>query len=83
MKSVYVHLKILKQLFPSKEAEIEKLYENDAVFRDLCNDYTTCLDYQNKFQTDYVESKESLTEIEKLRRDLEKDLNEYLKANHE
>ena len=79
MKSISVQLKILKQLFPLKEAEIEALYEQDETFRELCNDYTSCLDYMNKVLNDFDENKHTLSEIEQLKTELENDLKIYLK----
>jgi hypothetical protein len=79
VNSFEIHLKMLKDLFPSKDMVIEELYRNDAMFRSLCSDYVLCLQFLDKFRNEFSEKMVSMEEYELLKSELETELSNYLK----
>ena len=79
MKSTTEQINIVKGHFPLQKNKIEELYHGNPVFRTLCNDYIYCLEYLDKLRIELVEKMNSVGEYEKVKQDLEGDLNEYFR----
>ena len=79
VKSVEIHLKMLKDQFPMQETLIDDLYQQDAMFRSLCSDYVLCLQFLDKFKNEFSEKMVSMEEYEQLKKDLETELRSYLR----
>ena len=79
MKTVIDQINIVKDHFPLHKNKIEDLYHDDPVFRTLCNDYIYCLEYLEKLRIEFAEKMNSVGEYERVKQDLEGDLNEYFR----
>ena len=69
---------MIEQKFPRQSQRIYQLYEENADFRSLCNDYFTCMQILRKFKRSLVEEGKSVEEYEKVQTELEKELYDFL-----
>jgi len=78
MESVNENLRVIKEKFPAKEENIEKLYIKNDNFRDLCLDYLLCMRHIEKCRTEIDERNAWLLEYGILRKELENDLTQFI-----
>ena len=81
MEAKNFQLELITDRFPKDRDKIVALYYSDEYFRTICEDYYTCLNFLNKFKKEFSDRKGSVEEYEKIRVDLEQELEERIKGN--
>lgn len=71
-------MNVVKNDFPMHAQSIEKLYMENSVFRTLCEEYTSCLQYLVKYKKEASEKSHDLAEFEVLLSDLGKELRGFI-----
>jgi hypothetical protein len=71
-------LKVLSERLPHVQAEVTRLFESDDVFRELCEEYQSCIDAVAHMQSSKAASESLQREYAALRLRLEGELLRYL-----
>ena len=66
--------------FPALSDRIHALYKNDSDFKTLCEDYFFCIDTLHKYRNEFRKKQSAIKEYEVVRKDLEKELQDFLLA---
>ena len=67
-------LKTIKERWPEYKDHILSLYYTDNKFRAICEDYYLCMSHLDKFRKEYSEKQQTIEEYERLRQELEIEL---------
>ena len=78
MESLDAQLRAVKQKFPEQGDRIEQLYEDDEDFRALCADYVLCMRQLVEIEKEFSEKEHSMKEYKNIRRELEKELHDFI-----
>ena len=78
MESLDAQLRAVKQKFPEQGDRIEQLYESDEDFRALCADYVLCMRQLVEIEKEFSEKEHSMKEYKNIRKELEKELHEFI-----
>jgi len=78
MESLDAQLRAVKQKFPEQGDRIEQLYESDEDFRALCADYVLCIRQLVEIEKEFSEKEHSMKEYKIIRKELEKELHEFI-----
>ncbi|HYK44134.1 MAG TPA: hypothetical protein VEV83_03135 [Parafilimonas sp.] len=78
MESLNAQLRAVKQKFPEQGDRIEQLYEVDEDFRALCADYVLCMRQLVEIEKEFSEKEHSMKEYKNIRRELEKELHDFI-----
>jgi hypothetical protein len=74
-------MNVVKNDFPMYAQSIEKLYVQDGMFRSLCEEYTSCLQYLAKYKKEASEKNKDLAEFESLLSDLSRELTKFIESH--
>lgn len=80
MESVHPELWLIMDKFPGQSSRINELYRTDADFKTLCSDYLLCLHSLQEYQDEITEKQNTIKEYEVIRKDLERELQDFLGA---
>ena len=73
-------LRVIRERFPGQDTRLGQLYDQDEEFQLLCLDYVASLEALKSYQENLHQQGRSAEEYKEIVRELEKELNEYLKA---
>jgi hypothetical protein len=71
-------LVLIKKKFPRQTVRIDELYEQDNEFRELCADYSACIQALSKYKRLSKEGEKSAEDYERAIDDLEKELYDFI-----
>jgi uncharacterized protein (UPF0262 family) len=74
MEAKNFQLEIVKERWPDYKDHILSLYYRDTRFRAICEDYYLCMKHLDKFRKEFSEKLETIEEYEKMRQELENEL---------
>jgi hypothetical protein len=74
MEAKNFQLETVKERWPEHRDHILSLYHTDNKFRAICEDYYLCMRHLNKFRKEFSEKLETIEEYEKMRQELELEL---------
>jgi hypothetical protein len=73
-------LSVIREKFPGQDFRLGQLYDQNEEFQLLCLDYVASLEALKSFQEDVRKQDRSIEEYIEVIRELEKELNSYLRA---
>jgi hypothetical protein len=74
MEAKNFQLETVKERWPEFKDHILSLYYTDNKFRAICEDYCLCLRHLDKFRREFSEKLQTIEEYEKMRDELEVEL---------
>jgi hypothetical protein len=74
MEAKNFQLETVKERWPEYKDHILSLYYRDNRFRAICEDYYLCMKHLDKFRKEFSEKLETIEEYEKMRQELENEL---------
>jgi hypothetical protein len=74
MEAKNFQLETVKERWPEYKDHILSLYYTDDKFRAICEDYYLCMRHLDKFRKEFSEKLETIEEYEKMRQELEVEL---------
>jgi len=82
MNTLQSELGLVKNRFPDLKLVIEDLYRRDNDFKSLCADLFLCTRMIHDFEAEIIEKQIAINEYRDVIKELEKELQTYIKAIH-
>lgn len=74
MEAKNFQLETVRDRWPEHKDHILSLYHTDTRFRAICEDYYLCMRHLDKFRKEFSEKLQTIEEYEKMRQELEIEL---------